>query len=411
MEKLLKFIADNWKNVIRDNKEDDGSLIGLPYPYTISGTNQMFREIYYWGTYFTNVGLILSGQTQLAQNNIDDMTYLISKYGFMPNGNRTFFTDRSQPPFLSQMVVELYAVTKNLEWLKEKYASLKQEYVFWQEQRMTPSGLNRFYGQITNREVLKEFGRSLCVRFAMEAPQDEAVLEEYGKAMYTFAESGWDCSSRYGLEPHNFNSLELNCMLYNMEQNLSFIATEIGSDEASDWAEKATERKALMQKLMWGEEKGFFAEYNFITKQQNDMVATSTFYPLFVGLASKEQAAKIHKALPKIEEAYGLASTEKRDDLYNLQWDYPYGWPCQQYIVIAGLLRYGFTEDALRLAKKYTDTVERCFETTGTLWEKYNVVTGSITHSKEYNTPPIMGWTAATYLYCIDLLKGTETTY
>lgn len=406
MENLLQFIADNWKHVIRENKEDEGTLIGLPYPYTISGTDKKFREMYYWGTYFTNVGLILSGQTQLAQNNIDNMTWLIAKYGFMPNGNRTYFLDRSQPPFLSQMVVELYAVTKNLEWLKEKYDSLKTEYVFWSEKRMTPSGLNRFYGEIPDKEALREFGQYMCNRFGMEGSKDEAVMEEYGKALYSFAESGWDCSSRYGFEPHHYNSLELNCMLYNMEKNLSFIATEIGSDEAPAWEEKACARKKLMQSLMWDDEKGFFADYNFVTKRRNDMVATSTFYPLFVGLADEAQAAGIHGVLHKIEEEYGLASTEYREDLFDLQWDHPYGWPCQQYIVIRGLLRYGYREDALRLAKKYTHTVERTFEATGTLWEKYNVCTGGVTHNKEYGTPPIMGWTAAAYLYCVHLLDG-----
>ena len=195
-------------------------------------------------------------------------------------------------------------------------------------------------------------------------------------------------------------------MLYNMEQNLRFIAAEIGSSEAAGWAEKAQARKELMQALMWSDEKGFFADYNFITKQQNDMVATSTFYPLFVGLADEAQAVRIHGVLHKIEEAYGLASTEKREDLYNLQWDYPYGWPCQQQLVMQGLLNYGYKEDALRLAKKYTDIVERNFEATGTLWEKYNVCTGGVTNNKEYGTPPIMGWTAAAYLYCIHLLES-----
>ena len=103
-----------------------------------------------------------------------------------------------------------------------------------------------------------------------------------------------------------------------------------------------------------------------------------------------------------------LASTEKRDDLYDLQWDHPYGWPCQQYIVIQGLLNYGYLEDAMRLAKKYKDTVERNFETTSNLWEKYNVCTGEITNNKEYDTPPIMGWTAAIYLYCKQLLEEQE---
>lgn len=408
MKKVVDFIADNWKNVIRENQVDEGTLIGLPYKYTVSCAEGMFRELYYWGTYFTNIGLILSGNTELAQNNIDNMTYLISKYGFMPNGNRTFFLDRSQPPFLSQMIVELYAVTKDLEWLKDKYKSLKTEYKFWQERRMTSSGLNRFYGEIPNKEGAVQFGRYMCKRFAVEAPSDEDVLEEYGKAMYSFAESGWDCTSRFGLTPHHYNSLELNCMLYNLEKNLSFIATEIGSNESPVWEEKASERKNKMQQLMWNDKQGFFADHNFVTKKQNDIVATSTFYPLFVGLADENQAVTIHAALNKIEEKYGLASTEKRDDLYDLQWDYPYGWPCQQYIVIQGLLNYGYREDAIRLAQKYKDIVEYNFEITGNLWEKYNVCTGGITNNKEYDTPPIMGWAAATYLYCLHILEGEE---
>ena len=408
---VVKFIAENWKNVIRENTTDEGSLIGLPYPYAVSCAEGMFRELYYWGTYFTNIGLILSGNTQLAQNNIDNMTYLISKCGFMPNGNRTFFLDRSQPPFLSQMIVELYAVTKDFEWLKDKYKSLKTEYEFWKERRMTPSGLNRFYGEISDREAAVQFGRYMCKRFAMDVPRDEVVLEEYGKAMYSFAESGWDCTSRYGLEPHHYNSLELNCMLYNLEKNLSFIATEIRSNESPVWEEKASVRKSKMQELMWNDKQGFFADYNFVTKKQNDIVATSTFYPLFVGLADEMQAVRIHAALEKIEEEYGLASTEKRDDLYDLQWDHPYGWPCQQYIVIQGLLNYGYREDAVRLAQKYMDTVEHNFDKNGNLWEKYNVCTGGVTDNKEYDTPPIMGWAAATYLYCINLLENEEGKY
>ena len=406
--KVTRFIAENWKNVIRENTTDEDTLIGLPYPYTVSCAEGMFRELYYWGTYFTNIGLILSGNTELAQNNIDDMTYLISKYGFMPNGNRTFFLDRSQPPFLSQMIVELYAVIKDIEWLKEKYESLKTEYGFWRERRMTPSGLNRFYGEIEDKEATIQFGRYLCKRFAMEVPNDEDVLEEYGKAMYSFAESGWDCTSRYGLTPHHYNSLELNCMLYNLEKNLSFIATEIGSKESQEWEEKADARRCKMQELMWNEEQGFYADYNFVEDKQNDIVATSTFYPLFVALADEKQAARIYSTLFKIEEEYGLASTEKREGLYDLQWDYPYGWPCQQYIVIQGLLNYGYREDAIRLAKKYKEIVERNFELTGNLWEKYNVYTGGLTNNKEYETPPIMGWTAAIYLYCIHLLDGQE---
>lgn len=403
---VARFIKENWKNVIRENISDEDSLLGLPHPYTVSCIEGMFRELYYWGTYFTNVGLILSGETELAKNNIDDMTYLISRYGFMPNGNRTFFLDRSQPPFLSQMVVELYEITKDRDWLEKKYSSLKAEYAFWQKERMTESGLNRYYGNINSRDEVIRFGEYLCSRFSMDKPADPEVLYRYGEAMYAFAESGWDCTSRFGMEPHQYNSVEQNCMLYGMEKNLAYIAAEIDSDESADWEEKAENRKQKMNDLLWNESAGIFADYNFITKQQNDVVATSAFYPLFVKLADRRQAESIRSALVKIEEEYGIASTEKRGALYGLQWDHPYGWPCQQYMVIKGLLHYGFTEDAYRLAEKYVRTVERNFEATGQLWEKYNVCTGQITHNKEYKTPAILGWTAGTYLYCLKLLGG-----
>ncbi len=401
---VSRFIKENWKNVIRENTSDEDSLLGLPHPYTVSCIEGMFRELYYWGTYFTNVGLILSGEIDLAKNNIDDMTYLISQYGFIPNGNRTFFLDRSQPPFLSQMVVELYEVTKDRDWLMEKYSSLKEEYAFWQKERMTVSGLNRYYGNIRNKDEVIRFGEYLCSRFSIEKPFDLETLYRYGEAMYAFAESGWDCTSRFGMEPHLYNSVEQNCMLYGMEKNLAYIAAEIGSDEISSWEKKAEDRKQKMNTLMWNKTAGFFADYNFVSEQQNDVVATSTFYPLFVKLADEKQAASIRSSLVKIEEEHGLASTEKRGALYGLQWDHPYGWPCQQYAVIKGLLNYGFTEDAFRLAEKYIRTVERNFDTTSQLWEKYNVCTGGITHNKEYKTPAILGWTAGAYLYCLKLL-------
>lgn len=111
------YITDNFPKTIRCNKKDSGTLIGLPHRYTVPCTSDMFEELYYWDIYFINAGLLAEGNTELAKDNIDNMLYMVDKFGFMPNGNRTYYLDRSQPPFLSQMIRELYEVSRDKEWL------------------------------------------------------------------------------------------------------------------------------------------------------------------------------------------------------------------------------------------------------------------------------------------------------
>ena len=129
-----------------------------------------------------------------------------------------------------------------------------------------------------------------------------------------------------------------------------------------------------------------------------DVVSAAAFFPLFAGLATAQQADDTVKALALLEQAHGVACCEKREDLYGLQRDYPNGWACLQYIVVHGLLRYGYRKEALRIAEKYKRLVEKVFEETGKLWEKYDVTTGGVSHNKEYETPAMMGWTAGVYI-------------
>ena len=160
-----------------------------------------------------------------------------------------------------------------------------------------------------------------------------------------------------------------------------------------------------MKRLLWDENTGFFNDYNFVDKKLNNFASVAAFYPLFTGLATKEEAESTVKSLKKIEKEFGVVSTEDISDSYGLQWDYPNGWACQQYIVIKSLINYGYKADALRLAEKYVKNVDKTFEETNNLWEKYDVVCGGVSASKEYETPPMMGWSAGVYLYCTELLK------
>ena len=122
-------------------------------------------------------------------------------------------------------------------------------------------------------------------------------------------------------------------------------------------------------------------------------------------MATKEQAEKTVSYLSKIETEYGIAGCENKDTNMLLQWDYPNGWACLHYMVIKGLLNYGYKKDAERIAQKYAKLVENNFEKTGNLWEKYNVVTAEVSTATEYETSTMMGWSAGVYLYVKKLLE------
>lgn len=406
-QQLVQYIKDNWINTIRPACEDEGTLLKLPKPYTTPCMSGNFQEMYYWDTYFTNVGLILSGLVEQAKNNVENMFHMINTYGFMPNGNRTYYLNRSQPPFLSIMVKDIFAVTKDLAWLEtEAYPTLEKEYAFWQTKRQTPIGLNRYAADVDDEAELLEFTQVLCERGGLPIPADKETALEWGRSMFSLAESGWDCTSRFALDGHHFAAADLNSLLYMLEKNMAEFAALLGKsvDEAL-WNERAATRRDKMTALLWSPTRRAFCDTHVLTKKSNDMVSAAAFFPLFAGLATEEQADDTVAALALLEQEHGIACCENRDDLFSLQWDYPHGWACLHYVVIQGLLNYCKREDALRIARKFAQTVEENFAETQNLWEKYNVVTGKVSVTKEYHTPPMMGWSAGVYLYCVQLLQ------
>ena len=400
MNRVELFIEQNWDKAIKTATEDNGTLLGLPFPFSTPCVSGVFQELFYWDTYFTNVGLLASGRIEQAKNNIEDMFYLIDRFGWMPNGSRTYYQNRSQPPFLSQMVMELWRHTKDNAWLKERaYPALAKEYAYWQTRRMAPTGLNHYAGTDPDEATLKEYGEMLCERFDIPVPENVEILHSYGQAMLAVAESGWDCTSRFRTEGHLFNPIDQNSLLYLMEANMEQFAIELGmGGDVALWHSRKLERKARMENLMWNEDLGYYCDYQFEKGKQNDLLSLATFYPLYAGMCDEHHAEKIIAQLPRMETAYGVACCENRDDLAGLQWDYPNGWACLQYITVQALLRYGHKEDAYRLAGKFVNMIDRNYEQTGNLWEKYNICTGEPSVSKEYETYPMMGWTAGIYV-------------
>lgn len=402
MTNVEKFILENWGNTIRTCEKDDGTLIALPKPFTIPTMRDHFQEMYYWDTYFTNVGLFLSDLGEQAKNNTENVAYMIDKYGFMPNGNRTYFLNRSQPPYFTLMVRDVYEQTKDKQWLEKMYFTGCKEHDFWENNRKTTCGLNRYHG-ITLKEDYKTKASQFSRRIQEECPESEEECKKLAEISVSFCESGWDLNSRYGMRPHEHAGIDLNSLLYGMEENLAFFADELGFEH--NWRQIAEERKALINKLCWNEKRGIFCDYDFVNEKVCDFFSWAAFYPLFTGLATKEQAESTIKQLHLLEYDYGVACCENREDLLDFQWDYPFGWAPEHYVIMNSLKRYGHENDAKRVAKKYCDLVERNFETTKNLWEKYNVTTGTVTKDREHsqfdNVPTMMGWSAGIYLYAL----------
>ena len=229
---------------------------------------------------------------------------------------------------------------------------------------------------------------------------------EWGRSMYALAESGWDCTSRFAFDAHLHAPADLNSLLYLLECNMAYFAQVLDdTDGAVLWKQRSEQRAQRINELLWSDSRGVFCDFNFTNNTRNDMVSSAAFYPLFTGLATAEQAEHTAAALPYLEYTYGIACCEDNGKLVELQWDHPHGWACLHYLAVRGLLNYGKTEDALRIAKKYVDTAAENFRETDNLWEKYNVVTGKVSVTKEYDTPPMMGWSAGVFLYCCQLLR------
>ena len=410
-ENIQRYFAEKLPLTVRYNPTDTGSetdemgvLIGLPHPYNIPSPADIFQEMYYWDTYFLNTGLILSGDLEQAKNNIDNMCYLIDRYGFMPNGNRSCFLYNSQPPFFAKMIKELYEVTQDKDWLARVYPVLKKENAFWQERRITSCGLNRYSGDYEEmpQRLKNIYADSMRKRVGPEIQLSE---EELGRGLLSAGESGWDCNPRMFYETHKYAAVELNSLLYLQESCLAEFAEILSyTDEAAQWNQRMTARAELCRKYLKADD-GVFYDYHVANQKLHRMASAACFYPLYCKLATQEEAASIIKLLPKLETDHGIVTCEQTDIPGSFQWGYPNGWAPMQRIVVEGLLNYGYIEDGRRIARKFVNMMERCFEKTGHTWEKYDIVSGTSEATNEYEQLPMTGWNYGTYIYLQSVLE------
>ncbi len=402
MNRVEKYIESNWEKCVRVRTEDEGDLIGLPYPYIVPSL-EAFDELYYWDTYFTNKGLELADRCELAKNNVDDMLYLVERYGYMPNGSRTHYLGKSQPPFLSEMVKDVYENFKDEKWLEGAYKTLEKEYTFWMTERITPIGLNKY--SIKEKDVDHYQGFLNRIQYVPEGEKD--VIENH---YLSECESGWDCNPRFDFEIFNFAPVDLNSLLYMLEKNMEYFSCILNNGRENEWREKAETRKSLMKKYLCTED-GLWLDYNFVTEKHSSVFSVASYYPMFAKMLEKEETVALIENMYRVEAEHGFVACGEHNVPGNYQWDAPNGWACLQYIMINSFDNYGYKEDALRVANKYTKLVEKVYDETGALWEKYNVVEGNINvtgESSDGKMPSMMGWSAGAYLYARKFLEENK---
>ncbi len=452
-KKIARFGADN----IDPNKP--AGLLYLEHPYVVPGGQ--FNEMYGWDSYFIIRGLLRDNRIDLAKGMVEDFFFEIENYGGVLNANRTYYLTRSQPPFLSSMVLAVYEAQAkqgppDTRWLESAYSLVVRDYGQWNEppHLAGKTGLSRYfdlgegpvpeimgdpshyYRGVANYFLMHEGAKSphLIILHGQKSspntvgpifplfmcdsdsksrevppcatPVQVALTADFYKGDRSMRESGFDVSFRFGpfgAETHHYAPVCLNSLLYKTEEDLAKMATLLGrEDEAQNWRKKALERKQLVMKYLWDSSRGLFFDYDFTTHKRSSYKYATTFYPLWAGLVSQEQAHAVKQNLALFEQLGGIAMSRHDSQA---QWDYPYGWAPIQLLAAEGLRRYGYGEEADRIAFNFLVTVLRNFARDGTIREKYDVTTeSSETHIGAGYTQNVIGfgWTNGVFL---ELLK------
>jgi len=407
-------IKSLWPVLKRNTSEqtEGSSLIQLPYPYIVPGGR--FNEIYYWDSYFTMLGLFLQNEWEVIEQMIKNFAWLIDQIGFIPNGNRTYFLGRSQPPFFSLMI-ELLASEKGDDIFITYKDQLQKEYDFWMmgsESVSENDGPKNHVVKIGSHIVNRYFDKFQSARGEMYQ-DDLELLERSGRKekdlfvnVRAACESGWDFSSRWFSD---FNSLEnircsdivpldLNCLLYHLENSLAKANLIQGNTKiANEFIEKGKARKKFIQTYLWKEEKGAFFDYLIKEKKQSTSINLSASFPLFFELCTQEQADSTASFLKQhLERPGGFVTTPIHS---GQQWDAPNGWAPLQWITIKGLLNYGHVDYANEMAQRWIALNESVYKESGKFVEKYNVEDLSLSAAGgEYPVQDGFGWSNGVYL-------------
>ncbi len=395
VEQARQYISGYWSKLERIHPKDDESLVGLPKPYLVpayeEGHSFDFNEMYYWDSYFMSVGMHDERRKELNLGIVENLTYLFNRFGVIPNASRLYLMGRSQPPFLTTFIWDMYdAYQLDEKWLTKHIKTAEAEYeTVWMgtkkpHERQVYKGLSRYY--------------------------DINYLHDLAEA-----ESGWDMTPRFARKCLNYLPVDLNALLYKYETDFARYYKLINDKRAvAKWEVAAEHRRKMMEGLMWSSLRGLYYDYNFVRERRGTVSSLASYYPMWAGMVSKDQAKQLVKALRKFECRGGLATTDVQTlgqlvpGSVPTQWAHPNGWAPLHYIVVQGLERYGYHEDAQRIASKWLKTNLSWFNKHGVFLEKYNVVDPNKPPAKGvYPSQTGFGWTNTVFeRFCQDYVDG-----
>lgn len=387
--------------------EPGSSALALPAPYVVPGGR--FREIYYWDSYFTMLGLKVDGQHPMVEHMLDDFVSLIQRYGHIPNGTRSYYLSRSQPPFFALML-DLSDV-RDPAILRTRLSALRSEYGYWMRGERCITAASR-----ACEHVVRMRDGSLLNRYwdARDTPRDESYREDVLTAkaatgrplaavyrdLRAGAESGWDYSSRWLADGRTLATVhttdivpvDLNSLMLAMERGIAARCAVLQDAAcAADFAQRAARRHKAIDTYLWHGAEQRYADYDWRRQQATPVLSAATLFPLFVGAANAQQASAVAATVrARLIAPGGLRTTSNRT---GQQWDTPNGWAPLQWVAIDGLGAYGQRELAQDIARRWLATVDRAYRATGKMLEKYDVEEQVPGGGGEYPLQDGFGWT------------------
>lgn len=409
-----------WDILYREGDEaiEGSSLLPLPKPYIVPGGR--FNEIYYWDSYFTMLGLQISGKHEVIESMLDNFAWLIDEIGFIPNGNRTYFTGRSQPPFFACMV-DLLAQERGEEIYLKYLSALLKEHSFWTLNAKELTQENPVFEHSVyragNKVLQRYYDRNQEPRAEMYGADIEE-LEKAGRDSAEFfldvraaCESGWDFSSRW-LEANldlgtihcaDILPVDLNCLMWNLEKVIAKALKANGNSyESLLFKRMAEQRRTDILTTFWNTEASFFCDYNFVKEKLLSLKSLAGVFPLFFNIATQRQADACAKVIEaEFLKPGGVVTTNIKS---GQQWDAPNGWAPLQWITVIGLRNYGHHELADQIKDNWLNLNRKVFKETGKMLEKYNVEdTSLLSGGGEYPVQDGFGWTNGVFLALLNI--------
>lgn len=403
-------VINLWPYLTRDPADTDegpwSSLVSLPEPYVVPGGR--FNEMFYWDSYFTLLGLARSDRFDLVRDMVDNFAWLIDTYGFVPNGTRTYFLTRSQPPFFAPMVALL--ADHDGEAVYRRYLpELMREHDYWMRgaEEIGPGEVREHVVRLADGSLLNRYHGSenwprpeaYAAERELAARSDRPAPELYGH-LRAAAESGWDFSSRWmadgqhqtTIETRDILPVDLNALLYQLERTLAH-AWRVQGDaaQAARFETLAERRRAAINRVFWQPDGGYYTDYDWREGRLSDSVSAAMVYPLAFGVADPAKAdATAATVRRELLRAGGMVTTTRNT---GEQWDAPNGWAPLQWLAVSGLDRYGHEELAETIARRWIATNRAVYRQTGKLVEKYDVVDPAVGGGGEYDVVDGFGWT------------------